>query len=418
MLILFDTDGRGPAAWALVLRGVATVCAAALVVGVLLLKSTGAFDSKVQVTAVLTQLGDGLPARSDVKFRGALIGTVAGVTPSVDGGPNRVRIELDPRAAAAVPRTVTARVVPSNVFAVSSIQLVDNGPAPGLRAHDTIAQDRGLSTVQLETALTKLRDIVSATGRLGTDTTVGVLATVARATDRKGDSLLDAGRRLGDIVSQLNTLVAPDGGPSTIGEFTDAVRGLGDAAPDLLDALHHSVISMRTLAEQNNALTTLLAAGNSTSATVADGLGRHSDQLVTANRQMAPVLDVWGAGSSSFTEIVTVITRLSGNFTREFWKTDRQVGLGKFVLELTPHQQYTRADCPRYGDLAGPSCSTAPVSVPLPALPPVLDPRTFPVPAPLAHRPDLLTPLLGLDPGIANSPLAQILSLLPPGGAR
>ncbi|WP_019927298.1 MlaD family protein [Nocardia sp. BMG111209] len=419
MLILFDTDGRGPSGRALVLRGVAMLATAALAVGVLLLKSTGTFESTVPVTAVLAQLGDGLPARSDVKFRGALVGTVDGVDPGAHGEPNRVRIALDPSFAETIPRTVTARVVPSNVFAVSSIQLVDNGPAPGLRPHDLIPQDHSLSTVQLQTALTKLREIIAATSRLGSDTTVGVLAAVAQATDRKGATLLDAGRQLDEIVNRLDTLTTPDGGPSTITELTEAVRGLDRAAPDLLDALHHTVVSERTLAEQDAGLVRLLAAGNSTTATVAGGLDRHADELVTANRQMAPVLDVWGAGSPSFSEIVEVITRLSGNFTREFWKRDQNVGLGKFVLELTPHDLYTRADCPRYGALAGASCRTAPESVPTPQLPAALASRTYPAPDPAAAQADPLSAILGGDPAATESLLAQILAATtPPGGPR
>src|SRR5262249_48685308 len=149
-----------------------------------------------QVTAMLTQLGDGVPPQSDVKFRGVIVGAVTGITPAAGRGPNRVHIALDPGYASAIPRTVTARVVPSNVFAVSSIQFVDNGPAASLRPNAEVSQDRSLSTVQLETALTKLRDIVTATARIGTRSTVGVLAAVAEATDRRGNDLVHTGSQL------------------------------------------------------------------------------------------------------------------------------------------------------------------------------------------------------------------------------
>ena len=418
-MILFDTDGRGPSPLALLTRGITLLAVIAVVVGVLLMKSAGAFDSTVRVTAVLEQLGDGLPPRSDVKFRGVLVGTVQGVTPSTDGGPNRVELALDPRYARETPDSVTARVVPSNVFAVSSVQLVDNGPAPALHEDSEIHQDRSLSTVQLQTALTKLRQIVAATARVGNGTTVGVLSTVAQATAGRGADLVRTGQQLDTIVDQFNSLVTPDGGPSTITAFGDAVRGLDDAAPDLLDALHHSVTSMRTLAERDEDLTTLLSAGNRTTATVATGLDNHTDQLVETSRQLAPVLNVWAAGSTSFTGIVETITHLSGNFNREFWKPDRDLGVGKFVLEFTPHDQYTRADCERYGDLEAPSCHTAPESVAQQPLPPTLVPRTYPTPMLSPEQRDMIDRALGSPGEMAGPLLAHLFSIAgPPAGGH
>uniref|UniRef100_UPI0024576C50 MlaD family protein n=1 Tax=Nocardia farcinica TaxID=37329 RepID=UPI0024576C50 len=186
MAILFDADGRGPTGFSLAGRGLALLLVIGAVVALLLMKSTGRFDDRVEVVAVLDQLGDGLPPRSDVKFRGLLVGTVGTVTPALDGGPARVELALEPAAARRIPATVTARVVPSNVFAVSSVQLVDNGPGPALTEHAEIPQDRSLSTVQLQTALTELREILAAATRVGGDATVGALAAVARATARRG----------------------------------------------------------------------------------------------------------------------------------------------------------------------------------------------------------------------------------------
>ena len=45
------------------------------------------------------------------------------------------------------------------------------------------------------------------------------------------------------------------------------------------------------------------------------------------------------------------------------WR-DTQSGAAKVILELTPHKQYTRTDCPRYGELAGASCANGPAAGP------------------------------------------------------
>ncbi|WP_280259906.1 MlaD family protein [Nocardia abscessus] len=420
MSILFEKDGRGPSAVALLFRGLVLVVVTVAVVSVLLMKSTGRFDDKVAVTALLEQLGDGLPARSDVKFRGMLVGTVAEVAPAVGSGPNRVRLLLDPSAVARIPRTVTARVVPSNVFAVSSVQLVDNGPGAALPAHAEIRQDRSLSTVQLQTALTKLREIIASTARIGASNTVGVLAAVATATDRRGADIVAAGARLERITKEFDALLTPDGGAPTLSLMADAVRGLNASAPDLLDALHHAVTPMRTFAEHNQQLVGLLSAGGTTLSTVGDTLDRRTDQIVTVANQMGPVLDVFAEGSPAFGPIVVRIKKLSDQWFTEFWNQDSPRGRGKFQFRFTPHTLYTRADCARYGELAAPNCGTAPTAVPTQELPPTMDPRTYP-PAPVlpADLQELIRRVLSGEANGAESTLAPLLGDGPfPGGAR
>ncbi|MGW6697554.1 MlaD family protein [Nocardia sp. NPDC055049] len=416
----FEKDGRGPGAFSLVLRGVVLIVLTVAMVTALLMKSTGRFDDKVEVIAMLDQLGDGLPARSDVKFRGLLIGAVSTVALADNGGPNRVTLLLDPVYAGKVPRTVTARVVPSNVFAVSSVQLVDNGPGPGLTADTEIVQDRSLATVQLQTALTKLREIIASTGRVGSDTTVGMLAAVAAATDRRGDDIVRAGGQLDRITREFDALLAPDGGPSTLGAMAEAVHGLNAAAPDLLDALHSAVLPLRTVAEREGELMNLLSAGNNTLSKVGGGLARHTDQIVTVTNDLVPVLDVLGEGAGSFAPIVVRIKTISDLWFAEFWNSDTQMGTGKFQFRLSPHTAYTRADCPRYGQLAAPSCTTAPDSIPQQELSPSMNPRSYSVPQLAPELQDLIRRILGGEANAAESVLAQLLSdsPLPVGGGR
>ncbi|MFF2395397.1 MlaD family protein [Nocardia sp. NPDC058114] len=415
MSVLFDKDGRGPSKLSLFLRG---LVAFALIVGgltVVYMKSTGSFEEKAEVTALLEQVGDGLPPNSDVKFRGVLVGTVTEVTPSIDGGRNRARLELEPRLLVSIPDSVTARVVPSNIFAVSSVQLVDNGPGRPLRAGAQIQQDTSLSTVQLQTALTKLRTIVAATARISTSDTVGVLAAVAKATDRRGADLVRAGAQLDHITRELAAQIAPPGEPSTMAALTESVQGLASAAPDLLDALHSAVVPMRAVVEQEAALRNLLTAGTATLSTVGGGLDRHVEEMVTATDQLTPVLDVFAAGSSNFGPIVGSIKNLSDVWFAEFWNEETKNGTGKFQIRLTPDTAYTRADCPRYGDLAGPSCATAPLTTSAEPLPASLDPRTMPKPVLTPQMQDLIGRVLAGGANSAEQVLAQLLTTGVPG---
>ena len=131
------------------------------------------------------------------------------VVPAADGRPNYVHIDLKSQYAQSIPSTVTARVVPSNVFAVSSVQLVDRGPGAAISSGAHIPEDVELPTVLFQTTISKLRDILAATGRGREDKTVGVLAAVGAATENRRMKLLTAGAQLNRMIDALNRSSAP-----------------------------------------------------------------------------------------------------------------------------------------------------------------------------------------------------------------
>ncbi len=383
--ISLESEAGGPTDRALLFRGLIGLVVIAAVVAALLFKSTGGLDDRVTVTALLTDVGDGIPTKSDVKFRGSLVGIVTGVEPGPDGEPNRVALSLDPASAQSIPNTVTARVVPSNVFAVSSVQLLDHPDQAGrpLQAGDTVEADTSRSTIELQTVLTKLRDIVDAMGRDRRDDTVGVLAALATATRSQGSEIRTAGGQLVTIMTELNRAIDDGETRSRLNELATAMGGQQRSAPDLLDAVHHAIVPMQTVAEKQAALTDLLSAGQHTMATSETALGNNTDRMITITSSLAPVLDVFADGGGALPPITVKIANLSEKFMTEFWDPKKQRGTGHFVWALTPHRMYSRADCPRYGDMAGNSCQWGPATVERPTLPQVLQPKNFRPPAAL-----------------------------------
>ncbi|KKW63915.1 MCE family protein [Mycolicibacterium elephantis] len=392
----------------LLLRGVAVLLGALLLAAAAIAKSEGAFSGRVEVVALLTDVGDGLPKGSDVKFRGALVGSVESVSPAIDGGDNRVDVSLDPHFARAIPATVTARVVPGNVFAVSSIQLVDNGSGPALKSGAQIRQDDSLATVQFQTALTKLREVLAAAGRPGSTDTVGVLAAVAEATSGRGDEIERAGSGAKRIVDELNGVMADDGTEATLAVVSDALQGLQRTSPNLLDAVHSAVVPMRTLAEKRQELTHFLSAGHATFGEIGTSFENHMDRIIVITTQLSPVMGVMADGADQFAPIVTRINDVTNRFFDHVWHEDKNMAVGKFMLVFTPNKMYTRQDCPRYGVLEGPSCHNAPVTADPPVLPAPLDPRNYrppggnvgPVGSPQER--EQLAELLGPDPDVAS----------------
>ncbi|MEV6658252.1 MlaD family protein [Nocardia fluminea] len=406
MSIVFESDDRHLSNIKLFVRGTAALAVVAATVAAMVARSEGAFAETVEVTAMLVDVGDGLPKRSDVKYRGILVGTVQDVVAADGAHPNKVRIELTPEHAATIPATVTARVVPSNVFAVPSVQLIDNGPGAPLRPGASIPEDHSRASVQLQTSLTALSRIVDAVGRPDADPTVGILETVERATRGRGADALAAAAQLTRIVRAYRAeMSGADDSTALLTGLSEAVLGLQESAPDLLATLHSAVGPMRSVAEQRIRLSELLTGGIATTETVGAALNNRTDTLIDLNSRLGPVLQILAAGSGNFVQMTTSQTRIAHVFAHDFWQPETQSGTAKVIVELTPHKQYTRTDCPRYGELAGASCENGPA-----AGPPVIGAADQPVNT--LHQREILAESLGLPREAAD--LAELLGLTVP----
>lgn len=386
-----DLDGRGPTDRQLLGAGIAVLLVITLTTAGLLAKSTGMLNSYVRVVADLLNVGDGLPAQSDVKYHGLLVGSVTDVIPAAYGKPNYVHINLKPDYAKDIPHSVTARVVPSNVFAVSSIQLVDpgSGAADGSKIRDGahIAENGELSTVIFQTTVSKLRDILAATGRGREDHSLGILAAVGAATDNRRVKLLNAGAHMTRLLDQLNGIVATEPGPSTVSALLDATHGLQSTAPDLVDALHQAVEPMRAFAQKRAELRSLVTGGQHTVGVAREALDNHIDQLIQITHDLTPVIGVLANNADKYVPIFTRVNRLSDKFFDQLYDPKLVTRNMRSNLSFTPLHTYTRADCPQYGEVKGPSCYTAPLISVRPDLPETLLPQNYHFPAGLEPPP-------------------------------
>lgn len=359
---IFEPDGRGASTGVLALRGVVFLAVLTVVGGLLVAKSQGLLDRRVQVTALLSSVGDGLPRKSDVKYRGVLVGMVRNVTPAIGGGLNVVEIDLTPQYARTIPATVTARIVPSNAFAVSSVQLVDNGTGRPIRSGDTVGEDRSLPAQLFQTTLAKLRELVSALTRPDGDRTIGLIRAIADATAERGPQLTSAAGGLNRIVAEMNDLSVDTGEPAMLQTWDSAITALRGTAPELVDALHDAVLPMQTVAERQADLSALLTGSRDTVGTVGTALENRADQMLAISTQLTPVLGVLADNSAKYPAIGVSLNNVVDKFFAELWtRTGKKLSFTfKLVVALAPLRVYTRADCPAYGELRGASCDTAP----------------------------------------------------------
>ncbi|WP_433729256.1 MlaD family protein [Nocardia sp. CA-129566] len=395
--MIIDPSGRGPTMRQLLVAGVCGLVVFALILGFLMARYEGYFVPKVHVVANLKTTGDGLPREADVKFRGVLVGAVDHVKVAEKGALQEVNINLKPEFAGDIPSNVTARVVPSNLFAVTSVELVFNGPADKyLHEGSTIEQDTSQGTIALQDTLTNVRNILA---KLDPVQFGRVLGTLSQALD-------GSGRMPGSTVERLDRwLTSVDEAIPNLGvlldDFSASFRALNQSAPELLDVLGSSVKTAQTIADHRAALVALISGTAGTVDTVNALFARNGDigKQITAGTS-----DMFGALAADANSIPETIASLNNSLrkltTTFHWGPQRQM-VWNAGATLTPYRPYEQADCPRYGNLPGPSCATAPEVSDPGYLPQSMMPRSLetaqglaklPLPAGFPEIPGLTSP--------------------------
>ena len=355
----------------LLVAGVAGVVVFALILTFLMARYKGyIMHPKVDVTANLSTTGDGLPADADVKFRGVLVGTVKDVAVADQGMQQRVHIELKPEYTDGIPANVTARVVPSNLFAVTSVELVYNGSdEASLHQGSQIAEDRSQGTIALQDTLTTVRTILNKIDPVQLGRVLSTLSYALESGSRVPGSTVE---RLNDWLTRVRAAVPNVG--QTLDDFSSSFQALNQSAPQLVQTLANSVKTAQTITDRRAAVAALITGSESTVDKVNALFAANGD---AGERLTTGTGDLFGALAAQPQSIPQAIASLNSSIralnTTFHWGPQKQM-IWNLGLTFTPYKPYDRGDCPRYGALAAPSCLTAPVvsdpGPPTPALKP------------------------------------------------
>jgi virulence factor Mce-like protein len=404
--MIIDPSGRGPTMKQLLIAGTCGLIVFAVVLGFLMARYQGYFVEKVKVTANLTTTGDGLPEQADVKFRGVLVGAVKNVSVAAQGELQQVDIELKPEFADGIPATVTARVVPSNLFAVTSVELVYNGPSQDhLDEGSIIEEDRSQGTIALQDTLTTVQNILDAIDPMQFGRVLGTLSYALDGSGRMPGSTIE---RVDRWVTSVDESI-PDLGVF-LGDLSGSVHALNESAPELMDVLASSVQTASTIADRREELVNVITGASSMADQINDLFARNPNVGKELTVGLNQTFGALAANPSSITNAISNLNNSSRKLNTVFtWGPQRQMVWNAGVT-FTPFNPNTVADCPRYGDLAGPSCATAPAVADPGYLPEQVKPRRLPA----ADGLPVLPPLPGLPeiPGVttqagAPAPAAQ-----------
>lgn len=326
------------------------VLSALAMLSVLIYQKT--FTSAVMVTLRTDRVGNQLHESSEVKARGVVVGEVRRITATGSGA--NVLLALEPEQAGKLPQDVVALLVPKTLFGERYVQLSipDSSVAPPIADGDVITQDRSANAIELEQVYDDLLPVLEA---VQPHKLAAALTAVSTALDGRGDRIGNALVTAADYLEEFN--------PS-LPKLNENIRDLGkvselygDIAPDLLDALTDSAVTMDTVAEKREELSGLYARVTSSAQDVTVFLRNNKHNIIQLAATSRAPLEVAAEYSPSFPCTLEALTALKPSMDRVLG-----AGTGKPGLHVTAEVTQSRGkylpgvDDPVYNASGGPHC--------------------------------------------------------------
>jgi phospholipid/cholesterol/gamma-HCH transport system substrate-binding protein len=344
------------------------------------------FTDAVLVTLRTDRIGNQLNPSSQVKARGVVVGDVRDVRSNGDGAD--VRLALDPSTVDKLPRDVSALLIPKTLFGERYVQLSipDGSTARPIADGDVIVQDQSANAIELERVFDDLLPVLKAVQPQKLATTLTAISTALQGRGEKiGDTLVTAANYLTEFNPNLPTLT------QNVRDLAEVSRLYGDIAPDILDSLTDSTVTLTTVAEQRVELRTLYAQVTSTTQDVTVFLRNNKENLIQLAVASRAPLELAARYSPSFPCTLKALTDLKPAMDKVLGAGTNEPGLHVQASITESRGKYLPGvDSPRYTATGGPRCYPSGVA-----------PTAGTVAAPTGST---AHPLQADDLGVPNSP--------------
>lgn len=310
------------------------------------------FVSSVPVTLMADRVGNQLQAGGDVKARGVVVGEIRGVRSTPSGA--EIDLALEPDKVQWLPIDVSALLVPKTLFGERYVQLSipAGSKAPKLSSGDIIDQDHSANAIELEKVFDNLLPVLQAVQPQKLATT---LTAVAGALQGRGKQLGDTITQAANYLQQFNPdLPKLDQG---IRDLATASKLYGDIAPDVLDALTSSAVTLGTVNQQRDQLAKLYPQVANTAQDVQRFLEKNKNNLIGLAAASRAPLQVAAEYSPSFPCTLQAMTDLEPSMDKVLGKGTDEPGLHVNVGVTESRGKYVPGrDDPVYNASGGPRC--------------------------------------------------------------
>lgn len=331
------------------------ILVAAVVVGTLL-QYNRVFAGSVDVRVSADRAGITMDTGAPVKLRGVVVGRVGSV--DVRDGRVDIGLELDPDKADAVPRGVTAQLVPPTAFGAKYVQLT----VPDSEVTEPISEGEVITatatTVEVDETFTNLTNVLEAARPAQLSQ---ALSAVAGALDQRGELL-------GELITLTETYLTSFN-PS-LPALSEDLRRVDDVAAvydlareDLTTTLDGATTTLETVVQQQASLRALELSLTSFSSEGDDLLRESGPGLSRSLRLLDPVT---GTLSRYSPELPCLIEGLAkGNELAEIAVGGTNPGITTFTHVVRGREPYQYAtDLKLLGENRGPNCFGLPYVTP------------------------------------------------------
>ncbi|MET0997692.1 MAG: MCE family protein [Marmoricola sp.] len=316
------------------------------------------FDS---VTLKASTAGLNLPAKADVKVRGVIVGQVNKAESEGKGA--TLLLGIKPDKIKAIPKNVTAALVPKTLFGEKFVELnIPSDPASEALADGDLIKETELP-VEVERVLNDLYPLLRTVQPAELSYTLNALADALEGRgDKLGESLVTLDSYLKRLNPQIPALIEDI---KLLATVTDTYA---DVVPQLAATLRNTVKTGNTLVSKEqklNAFLTDLTAFSNTTKTFLDDNGNN---IIRLGQLSEPILALLSRYSSTFPCLLEGIVKQAPRLAETF-----RGFIFHINLRTIPRQPrgYTAADAPVYGANNAPNCAGLPN-------PPVPYDRDFP----------------------------------------
>jgi phospholipid/cholesterol/gamma-HCH transport system substrate-binding protein len=352
------------------------------------------FVTSVPVTLKTDRVGNQLRVGGEVKTRGVVVGEIRTIRSSGSGA--EIDLAMEPDKVDKLPQDVSALLIPKTLFGERYVQLSipDGSTAPKLAAGDVISQDRSANAIELEKVFDNLLPVLQAVQPQKLATT---LTAVSTALQNRGGQIGQTLSLASDYLREFNpNLPALD---EDLRNLSTVSNLYGDIAPDLLDALTKSAVTLNTVDEKKDDLAALYPQVTSSAQDVTTFLRNNKDNLIALAADSRAPLEVAARFSPSFPCTLKAMNELKPAMDKVLGAGTNQPGLHVDVTVTQPRGAYVPGrDDPVYRGGGSPRCYPSGV-VPT---------QGTAAAAPGSDAQPLL-PGSGDDLGVANSPQEQEL---------
>ncbi|MEV5716037.1 MCE family protein [Amycolatopsis mediterranei] len=333
-----------------------------VVMGVLVTLSIKVYDkdfvTTVPVTLKASRIGNQLSPGGQVKARGVLVGEIRGVRATPQGA--EIALALEPGKVDMLPRNVSALLVPKTLFGERYVQLSipDGEHAPHLVAGDVIEQDHSANAVELERVFDNLLPLLKAVQPQKLATT---LTAVSTALEGRGEQLGKTIDVAADYLKEFNPELPQL--TSDLKDLAGVSRLYGDIAPDLLDALTDSAVTLNTVKEKQADLAGVYQQVTSSSQEVATFLAGNRDNLISLAADSRAPLEIAAKYSPSFACTIGSLNALRKSMDKVLGAGTREPGMHADVAIVPDSGKYLPGrDDPRFTGGGEPRCYPSGVS--------------------------------------------------------